>query len=108
MNSKDEKKFQGKRIQKLIRDISEAYANNMFDDFYYCPEYKGKNFTWEKFPVMVARIASVSSFMYFIDWDTYSDDLKKEIEKAVYEVTLTLAREKVKEEKDNVESNPQV
>lgn len=96
MNNKDKIFFETKKIQKLINGTCEAYTNRMFDDFYYHPEYKGKNFTWKKFPVMVARIASISSYIYFPDWELYSRKLKKDIEEAVYDKSLILAEEKVK------------
>ena len=96
LNIKDKEFLMQKKIQKLINNISEVYVNDMFNDFYYHSEYRGENFAWKKFPVMVAKIVSASSYMYFIDWKLYSDNLKQSIKDAVYNKALTLAEEKVK------------
>ena len=94
MKYKDKRKFNTKKIQTLIYETAKAYTNDLFEMF--CDEkYRGKNFTWEKFPEIVASMAMKGIFLNSKDWDNYSDDLKKAIEEKCREITIKLAKRKL-------------
>ena len=95
MNSKDKRRFNTKKIQNLIYGVAEAYTNDFFEMFR-DERYRGKNFTWERFPEIVASCASTGIFLNCRDWDDYSDNLQKAIKEKCKEVTLELARRKIK------------
>uniref|UniRef100_A0A6H2A6K4 Uncharacterized protein n=1 Tax=viral metagenome TaxID=1070528 RepID=A0A6H2A6K4_9ZZZZ len=70
--------------------LSEAYAKGMYKDFTEHCEYRGENFSWEKFPDMVANLAKVGLFTCFSDkeWYYLDQDQREELEKYCHNATV--------------------
>ena len=60
--------------QQKLQEIGKTYATSMFHEFVENPGYQGPNFTWDEFPEMVARMATVSAFQYFPDTEKLTQE----------------------------------
>ncbi len=78
------------RHQKL-QEIGKTYAATMFQEFSDNPGYRGPNFTWDEFPDLVTRMATSSTFLYFPNTET----ITQEDEDVVAEAARTTAIELV-------------
>ena len=52
---------------KIAEAVGNLYAEKLYSDFTEHPEYLGKNFNWDRFYVLCARVAAASLYMYFSD-----------------------------------------
>uniref|UniRef100_A0A6M3JFJ5 Uncharacterized protein n=1 Tax=viral metagenome TaxID=1070528 RepID=A0A6M3JFJ5_9ZZZZ len=84
-----------------------AYANGLYNDFIKCPEDLGPNFTWEGFPFMCGRLATVSLFNMFSDraWYSFSQKQRNELEEFCYNFTVKTAKELLEAEDGEETSN---
>jgi len=94
MTNENDRRINQKHIQEKIKSIAETYTNNMYDTFQQ-PGMKGPAFTWKRFPRLAAEQASGMAFIYFSNWDTFSDELRRTVEQQVYDLAVELAQKKI-------------
>ena len=80
---------------KTAEEVGIAYANRLYADFTEYREYRGKNFSWPKFPDMCGRIASVSLFSCFSDeeWSSLTDAQIDVLKNACSKAAIKRAKE---------------
>jgi hypothetical protein len=79
--------------QQKLAEIGSTYADTMFHEFVEHPEYRGPNFTWDNFPNLAARMATVSAFQYFPE----TEKLSQEDEAVAAQAARTTATKLVKQ-----------
>lgn len=78
----------------MAEAVGNLYAEKLYSDFTKYPEYLGKNFSWDRFYVLCARVAAASLYMYFSDseWDKLETS---ELENICYKAAEKRAKEVV-------------
>ena len=95
--NRNKRRLDSKQVQEKIKSIAEAYVNDYYICFQY-PENRGKAFTWKKFPKLIAKVAETHSFMYFQNWDSFSDELKESVKNQVFTLSVEFAERKLKDD----------
>jgi hypothetical protein len=82
--------------QQKLAEIGSTYADTMFHEFVEHPEYQGPNFTWDNFPNLAARMATVSVFMYFSDTEQLTQGDEAVAAEAARTTAIKLIKQHIK------------